>query len=90
MEEKKETAIDNLVMKKYPKGLDKMKCKHVDESLISEFFDCFSLGNKPIEGIKVHVDKFMPPPRRIMYHPLSDTHKNEIKHWILMFHYIDQ
>ncbi len=25
-----------------------------------------------------------------MYRPLSDTHKNKIKHQILMFHYINQ
>jgi hypothetical protein len=30
------------------------------------------------------------PLGKIMYHPLSDTHKNEIKHWNLMFHYINQ
>jgi hypothetical protein len=35
------------------------------------------------------VDWFMPPPGRIMYCPLNDTHKNEIKHQILMFHYIN-
>jgi hypothetical protein len=31
MEEKREKMIENLIMKKYPKGLDEMKCKHVDE-----------------------------------------------------------
>jgi len=90
IEEKKEKTINNLVMKKYPKGFDETKCKHVNESIRNEFSDCFPLGNKPIEGIKVHVDKFLSLPRRIMYHPLSNTHKNEIKHRILMFHYIDQ
>ncbi len=39
--------------------------------------------------MKVLVNKFLPPPRRIFYHPLNNTHKNEIKHKILMFHYID-
>jgi hypothetical protein len=67
-------------MKKYPKGLDKTKCKHVDELIKSEFSSCFPLGNKPIEGVKVHVDRFMPPLKRIVYYPLNDTHKNEIKH----------
>jgi hypothetical protein len=90
MEEKREKMIDTLVMKKYLKGLDKTKCKHVDESIKSEFPYCFPFGNKPIEGIKVPINKFLPPPKRIMYHPLSDTHKNEIKHRILMFHYIDK
>jgi hypothetical protein len=66
LEEKREKMIDNLIMKKYPKGLDKTKCKHVNESIRSEFFDCFPLGNKPIEGIKVHVDKFLPPLGGIM------------------------
>jgi hypothetical protein len=36
------------------------------------------------------VDIFLPPPGRIVFFPLNDTHKNEIKHRILMFHYIDQ
>jgi hypothetical protein len=45
-------------MKKYPKGFSEMKCKHVDESIRSEFSNYFPLGNKPIEGIKVLVDKF--------------------------------
>ncbi len=89
IEEKKEKTIDNLVMKKYPKGIDETKCKHVDESIMGEFFDYFPLGNKPIEGVKVLVDRFMPPLGRIMYHPLNNTHKNEIKHRILMFHYIN-
>ncbi len=89
IKEKKEQPIENLVMKKYPKGLDKIECKHVNESIKSEFSDCFPLGNKHVEGVKVHVDWFMPPPGRIMYCPLNDTHKNEIKHQILMFHYIN-
>ncbi len=80
MEERKEKMIDNLVMKKYLKGLDKMECKHVDESIRSEFYYCFPLGNKPIEGVKVPINKFLAPPKRIVYRPLSDTHKNEIKH----------
>lgn len=48
--------IDNLVVKKYPKGLDEIKCKHVDESIRNEFSDCFPLGNKPIEGVKAPMD----------------------------------
>jgi hypothetical protein len=36
------------------------------------------------------MDRFLPLVGRIVYHPLSNTHKNKIKHWILMFHYIDQ
>jgi hypothetical protein len=69
IEEKKEKTIDNLVMKKYPKGLDEIECKHVDESIRSEFSDCFTLVNKPIEGVKVHVDKFLPVHGRIVYCP---------------------
>jgi len=34
IEEKKEKTIDNLVMKKYPKGIDETKCKHVNESIM--------------------------------------------------------
>ncbi len=89
MEEKRKKMTNNLIMKKYPKGFNETECKHVDKSIRSEFSDCFPLRNKPIEGVKVPVDKFMPPLGRIMYHPSSDTHKNEIKHIILMFHYID-
>jgi hypothetical protein len=48
------------MMKKYPKGLDEIKCKHVDELIQSEFSDYFPLGNKPIEGVKVPTDRFMP------------------------------
>jgi hypothetical protein len=36
------------------------------------------------------VDRFLSPPRRIVYRPLNDIHKNEIKHRILMFHCINQ
>jgi hypothetical protein len=53
--QKKEKPIENLIMK-YPKGLNKTKCKHVDESIRSEFSNCFPLGNKHVEGVKVHVD----------------------------------
>jgi hypothetical protein len=34
------------------------------------------------------LDRFLPF-GRIVHHPLNDTHKNKIKHWILMFYYID-
>ncbi len=60
IEEKKEKRIDNLVMKKYPKGFNKTECKHVDESIRSEFSDYFPLGNKLVEGVKVLVDGFLP------------------------------
>jgi hypothetical protein len=88
IEEKKEKMIDNLVMN--AKGLDEIKCRHVDDSIRREFLDCFSFGNKHVERLKVHVDRILPPPWRIVYHLLSNTHKNEIRHQILMFHYIDQ
>ncbi len=90
IEGKREKMINNLPMKKYPKGLDEIECKHVDESMRSEFSDCFPLGNKLVEGVKVHVDKFLPPPGKIVYCPLNNAHKNKIKQRILMFHYISQ
>jgi hypothetical protein len=37
--------IDDLIMKKYPKGVDKIECKHVDESMRNKFSDYFPLGN---------------------------------------------
>jgi hypothetical protein len=80
IEEKREKTIDNLVMKKYPKGLDEIKCKHVDESIRSKFSNYFPLGNKHVERVKVFVDKFIPTLRIIMYYPLNNTHKNKIKH----------
>jgi hypothetical protein len=89
IEEKREKMIDNLVMKKYPKGLDEIECKNVDESIRNEFSYYFPFGNKPVERVKVLMDRFLPLPRRIMYRPLSNTHKNKIKHQILMLHYID-
>jgi len=89
IKEKREKMIDNLVIKKYPKGLNKIECKHVDESIKSEFSKYFPFGNKLIERVKVLVDRFLPPLGRIMYHPLSNTHKYKIKHRILMFHYIN-
>jgi hypothetical protein len=36
-------TIDNLVMKKYTKGLDETECKHVDESIRNEFLNCFPI-----------------------------------------------
>jgi hypothetical protein len=65
-------------MKKCPNGLVEIECKHVDELIKSEFFNCFPPRNKHVEGVKVHVDRFLPPLGRIMYCPLSDTHNNEI------------
>ncbi len=90
IEKKKAKMIDNLIMKKYPKGLDETECKHVAESIRSELSNYFPFGNKHVERVKVLVDRFLPFPKRIVYYPLNDTHKNEIKHQILMFHYIDQ
>jgi len=89
IKEKREKTIDNLVMKKYPKGFDKIKCKHVNESIKREFLNYFPFGNKHIERVKVLVDRFLPLLGRIVYHRLSNTHKNKIKHQILMFLYID-
>jgi hypothetical protein len=88
--EKREKTINNLIMKKYPKTLDKIESKFVNESIKSEFLDYFPLGNKPIDGVKVTIERFLTPQRRIVYWPLSEMHKNEIKHKILMFHYINQ
>ncbi len=79
MEEKKEKMIDNLITKKYPKGLDETECKHVDESIKSQFSNYFPFGNKPIECIKVTINKLLPPLGKIVYCPLNNTHKNEIK-----------
>ncbi len=89
IEERREKMINNLFMKKYPKGLDEIECKHVNESINNEFSNCFPFGNKLVEGVKVLVDRFLPLLRKIVYRPLSDTHENEIKHQILMFHFID-
>jgi len=50
IEKKKEEMIDNLIMRKYPKGFDEIECKHVDESIKNEFLDSFPLGNKSVEG----------------------------------------
>ncbi len=50
IEEKKEKLIENLIMKKYSKGLDKTECKHVDESIRSEFSDCFPLEISMLKG----------------------------------------
>jgi hypothetical protein len=72
--------IENLIMKKYPKGLDEIKCKHVDESIRSEFSNYSPFGNKLVEKVKVLVDRFLHPLGRIVYRLLSDTHKNKIKH----------
>jgi len=77
-------------MKKYPKSLDKTESKFVNESIKGEFFDYFPLGTKPIDGVKVTVERFLIPQGRIVYQPLSEMHKNEIKHKILMFHYFNQ
>ncbi len=80
IKEKMEKTIVNFIMKKYPKGLNKIKCKHVDESIKNEFSNYFPLGNKPFERVKVFVDRFLPPLGIIVYRPLNDTHKNKIKH----------
>jgi hypothetical protein len=88
IKEKREKMIDNFIMKKYPKGFDKIECEHVDESIKSEFSNCFPLKNKLVERVKVLVDRFLLHLGRIVYHPLNNKHKNEIKHRILMFHYI--
>jgi hypothetical protein len=71
--------IDNLVMKKCPKGFYKNECNHVDESIRRKFSNSFPFGNKLGEGVKVFVDKFLPH-GRIVHRMLNDTHKNEIKH----------
>jgi hypothetical protein len=41
--------------KNIPNGLDKTKCKHVDELIKSEFSNCFPFRNKPIKGVKVQL-----------------------------------
>jgi len=46
---KEKMIIDNLVMK---------NVKHVDESMRIKFSNCFPLGNKLVERVKVHVDRF--------------------------------
>jgi hypothetical protein len=64
-------------MKKYPKGLGETKSKHVDESIRKENSNCFPLGNKHVERVKVLMHRFLPPPGIFVYYPLSDTHKTK-------------
>jgi hypothetical protein len=44
IEGKREKTIDNLVIKKFSKGLNKTECKHVNELIKSEFSSCFPFG----------------------------------------------
>jgi hypothetical protein len=60
--------------------------KHKFETWFGNFFRNPSIV---VERVKVIMVRFQPPFGRIVYCPLNDTHKNKIKHQILMFHNID-
>ncbi len=79
MVEEKEKIIKDLVLQKIPKPFNVIECKLVDETIRGEYGDLFPLGNKLITSIKVHVRRFFLMPRCIVYHPLLEKHKDEIK-----------
>jgi hypothetical protein len=54
-------------MKQYRTFLDKIESKFVNELIKSEFSNYFPLGNKPINGVKVTIERFFPPLGRIVY-----------------------
>jgi hypothetical protein len=50
IEDKREHTIYNLIMKKHLKLLDKIECKHVDESIGSEFSNASPLEISLLKG----------------------------------------
>jgi soluble cytochrome b562 len=86
IEKKREKAIDNLVMKKYPKGFDEIECKHVDESIRSKFINYFPFGNKHVEGVKVLMDRFLPPLRKIVYIKRYTQEQNKTSNFDVSLH----
>jgi hypothetical protein len=89
MVEEKENIIKDLVLQKIPKPFNAAECKLVDETIRGEYGDLFPLGNKLIMGVKIHVHHFFLMPRCIVYHPLLEKHKDEIKVQIMQYNSIE-
>ncbi len=76
--EKKKT-LTKLVVGKDGKGFNVAKCRLVDDTLGDEFSDYFLLRNDQVSGVMVDFHHFKRTPPNIVYRPLSNIHKDEIK-----------
>ncbi len=79
VKEKKRKKIEDLIFQKTLKPFNVAKCKLINETIRGKYGDLFPLGNKPIVGVKIHVYCFFLAPKRIVYCPLLERHKDDIK-----------
>jgi hypothetical protein len=77
--EKKEKILTILVVEKEDKGFDVTECQLINNTLGNEFMGCFPFGNNLLLGVFIDVHCFKRTPPNIVFHPLSDIHKDELK-----------
>jgi hypothetical protein len=87
--EKKEKILTKLVVEKEDKGLDAAKCQLVNDTLGNEFMGCFPFGNDMFPSISIDVHHFKRALPNIVYLPLSNIHKDEIKKRITQYNKFD-
>jgi hypothetical protein len=86
---KKEMILTKLVVEKKDEGFDTAKCRLVNDTLGNEFLGCFPFGNDPFLNVSIDVHHFKKTPPNIVYCPLSDIHKDEIKKRITQYNKFD-
>jgi hypothetical protein len=84
--EKKKKILTRLVVKKINKCFNVAKCWLVDDTFGNEFLGSFPFGNDPVPSVSIDVHRFKKTPANIVYHPLLDIHKDEIKKRITQCH----
>ncbi len=65
------------------------KCRLVNDTLGNEFLGCFPFGNDPLPSVSIDVHRFKRALPNILYRPLSDIHKDEIKERITQYNKFD-
>ncbi len=87
--EKKKKILTKLVVRKENKGFNVANCQLIDHTLGNEFMGCFAFGNDPLPSVSIDVHCYNRTPANIVYHPLLDIHKDEIKKRITQYNKFD-
>jgi hypothetical protein len=65
------------------------KFRLINNTLGNEFLGCFPFGHDPLPSVSIDVHHFKRAPPNIVYRPLLDIHKDDIKKIITQYNRFD-
>jgi hypothetical protein len=84
--EKRQKIVENQTLHKMPKGFNMVKCQKINNVMVKEYDNCFSLGIEAMKGVEILMQKFILAPSRIQSRPLCYKHKIKIKAKFMSYH----